>query len=561
MRKRFFLCLLLILANFTVAAAGLFSAGVIRLARPVAVPAAAPSGPRVVLLPLDSRPPCTQFVEQLAGLADIRLTLPPPALLDNYRTPADRAGLRAWLREAVRGADAAIVSTDMLVHGGLLASRLNTGTAADADEVLALLADLKAENPRLKLYVFSIIPRLLIADGSADYRYQKAMLQYSFLKDQVLTFENPLDNARLGQLAAQIPPEVISRYVALYEANTRFNFRLLKMAESGLLAGLVIGQDDGWPFGLPNMVKTRLSHYLGQRPGLAGRVFITRGTDEVALTLLGKLVSDASGFRPRIFVRYSQAEAPTIVMPFMPHSVAQTVKEKIELAGGRQVATPEDADFVLYVHVGTARTGPVTLTTAARAVRDMVAAGRQVAVVDLTEDFLAKETLFPYLLSEGADLTKLAAYAGWNTTSNSIGTAVTQAALFTGALRRKPADPLPLYRRQLEFLTARWLDDWYYQKEVQPYVNAHLRGRGIDAYNLGDDLPAVNRWVRKLMAGRAETLYRRVLADRPLAAGNGQVYFVTGLTVDSRLPWQRTFEVKVVPTLHFAIAGARPENE
>jgi hypothetical protein len=557
MRKRFITCLLIIFSCTSVAAAYLFSAGVIRTAQPVAVTATTPARFEVVLVPLDSRPPCTQFVEQLGQLAGIHFRLPPAELLDNYKQPANRAGLRDWLKEAVRGADAAIVSTDMLIHGGLLASRVGSGLPADADEVLGLLAEIKAKNPQLKLYVFNIIPRLLIADSSPDYRYQKKMLQYSILKDEVLTFENPLDNAKFARLAGDIPPAVAERRVALYEANTQLDFRLVSMVESGVLTGLVIGQDDGWPFGLPNMVKTRLSHYVGQRPELAGRVFITRGTDEVALSVLGKLVSDTTGYRPRVFVRYSHPEAPAVVMPFMPHSVAQTVKEKIAMAGGRQVASPEEADFILFVHIGTANTGPVTLTLAARSVKELMAAGHQVAVVDLTEHFFAKETIFPYLVREGAELTKLAAYAGWNTTSNSIGTAVTQAALYTGALRSRPSDPLPLYRQQLAFLTARWLDDWYYQKDIQPKVNTRLKERRLDAYNLGDRLPQVNEWVQALMTERADDLFRRVLSDSQFAGSDGRTYVVTGLTVASQLPWQRTFEIKVEPTLDFAVIKER----
>lgn len=223
------------------------------------------------------------------------------------------------------------------------------------------------------------------------------------------------------------------------------------------------------------------------------------------------------------------------------------------MSGGRQVATPEEADFILYVHIGTAKTGPVTLTQAARTVKGLLASGHQVAVVDLTEDFFAKETIFPYLIKEGAELTRLAAYAGWNTTSNSIGTAVTQAALFTGSLRGRPADLLPLYSDQLAFLTSRWLDDWYYQKDVQPIVNARLRARRIDSYNLGDRLPQVSEWVSRFMTERADSLFQRVLSGRQVAGGDGKVYVITGLTVESHLPWQRTFEVRLTPTLDFAV--------
>ncbi len=552
--RRFACCLAIILAAAAAAAAFNFHAGNIRTARPVTMSEASPAGPAVMLVPLDSRPPCTQFVEQLGGLAGQRVLLPPSALLDKYRTPADRAGLREWVRRTAPEADAAIVSVDMLIHGSLLASRRGSGTAADAEAALTLLAEVHRANPRLKIYAFSIIPRLLIADDS-DVRYQKKMFDYSILRDTVLTFENPLERDRLAQLAAELPPAVVDRYLGLYEANTQLNLRLVSLVEQGTLAGLVIGQDDGFPFGLPNMVKNRLNYFVSHRPALAERVFITRGTDEVALTLLGRAVADMTGFLPKVYVEYSNPAAPGTVMPFMPHSVARTVAEKLALAGGTRVDDAGQADFVLFVHIGTLRTGRDELGAYARRVKRLVADGRRVAVVDLSEQFYASETLLPYLISEDVDLTRLAAYAGWNTTSNSIGTAVTQGAILAGALAR-PAQPAPaMYKRQVEFLAGRMLDDWYYQKDVQPFINRKLRNLKIDPYNLGDNLAMVDRWIGVLLAERADELLRRALAGRTLPARDeaGREYAVIGLKLQSHLPWQRTFEVRMTPTVELAV--------
>jgi len=554
MFRRFMCCLAIIVVATLAAAAPNVHFGNIRFARPAAVPAAPPPGLTVLLVPLDSRPPCTQFVEQLGGLAGVRVVLPPAGLLDNYRTPADRAGLRDWLRRTAPTADAAIVSVDMLTHGSLLASRRNAGTAADAEATVALLAEVHRANPRLKIYAFNIIPRLLPSDDG-DVRYQQQMMEFSMLKDTVLAFENPLERDRLAQLAREIPPVVASRYQALYEAHTQLNLRLVALVEEGVLAGLVIGQDDGFPFGLPNMVKNRLNYFVSHRPNLSGRVFITRGTDEVALSLLGQAIADMTGFRPKVFVEYSHAAVPGTVMPYMPHSAARTVAEKVALAGGTQVGEAGQADFVLFVHIGTFKTGRDELAAYARRVDKLVSAGHRVAVVDLSEHFYASETLLPYLLSEGVNLTRLAAYAGWNTTSNSVGTAVTQGALFVRALAGPEGPTAALYKQQLEFLAGRMLDDWYYQKEIQPLINRKLRNLKIDPYNLGDDLAMVDRRIGRLLSERADELLRRGLAGRtlPVKDGNGREYVVAGLRLQSRLPWQRTFEVWVAPTVELAV--------
>jgi hypothetical protein len=529
----------------------------ISYATPINLPSNSQYWLNIILVPLDSRPPCTQFVEQLAQLARIKLTLPPPELLDNYNTPAQKQTLRNWLYEASKNADAAVISADMLIHGSLLASRLSSGTANDVTEVLNLLTAIHQETPQLKLYVFTIIPRLLIADSQENTRFQKNMIQYSVLEDQFYTFENPLDLNKLVKLEEQIPPEIIARYKNMYEHNTQLDLTLIDMTTQGILSGLIIGQDDGQPFGLPNINKQRIQNYVSQKPTLANKVFITRGTDEVALTMLGHIIMQATNQHPRIFVAYSDSEAPQVIMPYMPHTVAKTVQEKIELIDGLQVATPDEADFILYVHIGTKKSKNTALLPAAEQVKDLLNHGYKVALVDLAEDFYASETLLPTLLHQDADISKLIAYAGWNTTSNSIGTAVTQAAIFTKFLQNSTEmlTVLQLYKLNLEFLTARFLDDWYYQKDVQPYINSRLKEKKADPYNLASHYQQTNTLIRNIMRNKAQHLLQGSLYNRPITINTTlgtQVIVITALHIETYLPWQRTFEIWLQPQISLA---------
>jgi len=511
----------------------------------------------VVLLPLDSRPPCTQFAEQLALIAGIKLILPPPQLLDNYKVAADKYALRHWLRTNIKQADAAIVSVDMLIHGGLLASRHTAGTAQDQEETLTLLKELHLEHPSIPIYAFNIIPRLFIADGQDSARFQKPMAQYSVLKNQVDIFENPIDIQKLSELQTQIPSEIIAHYHTLYKQNSALNVRLMEMVNANILASLVIGQDDGQAFGLPNIAKQYLQTYLARFPGLQDKVFITRGTDEVALTILGNLIMGQTASQPRIYVMYSHLHAPEIVMPFMPNTVRQTVEEKICLTRGIQVHSLQDADIVLYIHIGTRNTKDKILTAAVHELNSLVKQGYKVAVVDLTEDFYASETLLSLLLKEDTDLTKLIAYAGWNTTSNSVGTAVTQAVVFTQALKdaRSPSDTVLIYKSNLEFLVARFLDDWYYQKDIQPDINRRLRVAHIDPSSLDTNYRKTDSMIHDLMQSKARHLLNQGLYNRPISIETevGQRNLViTDLQVETHLPWQRTFELRVQPILSLA---------
>ena len=93
----------------------------------------------ILLLPLDSRPVCSTMVQKLGALAGLNVILPPKACLDNYRTPSDRQKLLQWLQTNQPKYDYSIISADNLLHGGLLAARMNTATPTEEDALLKQL--------------------------------------------------------------------------------------------------------------------------------------------------------------------------------------------------------------------------------------------------------------------------------------------------------------------------------------------------------------------------------------------------------------------------------------
>ena len=511
----------------------------------------------ILLLPLDSRPPCTQFVEQLAAVAGVKIILPPAEILDNYKIPANQSVLQEWVRKNIVHADAAIISSDMLIHGGLLASRHAYGSKQDQEKAIDFLKELHKEHPQIPLHVFSIIPRLLIADTEETIQFQKVMSQYSTLKDQVAIFENPPDIEKLKELEKKLPPELVEKYQYLYTQNQDLNIRLIDLAKQKILTSLVIGQDDGQVFGWPSSIKRNIQNHLETFPSLKNKIFITRGTDEVALTMLGNLVMERTGGRPLIHVIYSHPDAAQTVMPFMPHTVQQTVSEKISMVKGIETDNPEEADFILYIHIGTRTTKDWALIKASGDLNNLLEKGYNVAVVDLTEDFYASETLLSYLLNHKTDLTKFIAYAGWNTTSNSIGTAVSQAAIFTQSLNNSVSlsAATEIYKNNLEFLIARYLDDWYYQKNIQPNINQRLLYSGTDPYNLGNAYGQTEQTIQASLAEKGSHLFTQGLLLRPIRISCNKTKYdviISDLQITSHLPWQRTFEVQIHPILSLA---------
>lgn len=503
----------------------------------------------VLLLPLDSRPACVGFVQSLGDIAGIRVLTPPEGILDHYKKAGDVKALRQWCRQNAGNADAAIISIDMLIHGGLLASRHANAAPEDIAEALGLLEELRLNHPALPVYAFHILPRLWPADNEENNKYQKEILAYSKLSDQIYTFENPRDIKKLEKISAKVPAEVLDNYRRVYQENLALNKKLVDMAAAGILEQLVIGQDDSESFGIPNLAKRQLLHYIKQKGIDENRVFVTKGADEIAMTLLGNIHGRFENARPKIYVHYADEGIPSIVMPYMASSIRTTVKEKIALVNGTAVKTPEKADFILFVYVGSDRNVGYQYVVN-QEIQSLLEANHNVALVDLSEHFAPDETILPVLMQNSARINQLIAYSGWNTASNSIGTAIAQAAIFTAERKKAafPAELFTLYRQNLKFLTNRFLEDYFYLKESIDAINKNLKKENTDVYDFKERRLWANTILKAEMIQKTLSFKNSVSFNRPVKITEGNQVTeakLTGLSAVVSYPWERTFEIKI----------------
>ena len=512
-----------------------------------------PTPPRftIALAPLDSRPPCTDYVQKLAAMADLQVSLPPKKLLDNYRQPGDTTGLRNWLAQEAARSAAAIISVDMLVHGGLLASRQGNDHHDDAVATIQLLRTIHREQPQVRLFAFNIIPRLFIADNPLTEKFKPLMSDWAILQETIRIFENPINVEKLRNLETVLPPELIERYRNLYRANRQLNSQLLELVQEGTLAGLVLGQDDSAPFGLGNLERQWLDAVISRSPLLQNKVFVTRGTDEVALSLLGQVIAGTIANKNKVYVHYTEATTADLILPYMPGPLSRTVAEKLAIGNAELSRDFSSADYILVIHAGSARSRSVDMAKSAALVKDWLANGKQVALVDLAADWRTDQTLLPSLQKNGAPLHRLIAYAGWNTASNSIGTAVTQAAMVLSGNRAGSADtPLNRDLQRIGFLAERMLDDWYYQKSFRPILNDSLQRQQINPYDLQSGRKKVNRRIELQLTGifpqLVERQWQNSLFALPTPAHG--TYAIANWRVAASLPWDRTFEIRLDTT-------------
>lgn len=547
---RFFIHLALIFVFLGTALAILFHFNLVHTATPL-VPKFSPPRLTIALIPLDSRPPCTDYVEKLAAMSEFQVVLPASEFLDNYRRAGNTEALRHWLAQEAAHSDAAIVSVDMLVHGGLLASREGNSHYTEVAATIHLLQTIHQDHPHIQLYAFNIIPRLFIADNPLTEKFKPMMSEWAILQETIRIFENPVDVSRLNTIEAKLPPELLERYRNLYRDNRQLNTQLLELVQSGILAGLVLGQDDSTPFGLGNLERQWLESVVMHKSTLQNKVFVTRGTDEVALCLLGQVVSDTVGYKNKVYVHYTEASTADLIMPYMPGPLSRTVADKLTISNAEQCWDQSIADYILVIHAGTARSQRTELSKSAILIKEWIASGKQVALVDLAEDWQSDQTLLPLLQNNKIPLHQLIAYAGWNTASNSIGTAVTQATMVLNGNRAYAADaPLRRDLQRVGFLAERLLDDWYYQKSFRPVLNTSLQRQKINPYDLQSERNNVSRKIELQLTDTFPLLVERVwqndLFHMPAPAPGA--YAIEGWQVSISLPWDRTFEIRIEAT-------------
>ena len=507
----------------------------------------------ILLVPLDSRPPCREFVVNGGKIIGRTIVTPPTEYMDYYSKAGETMEMRQWLAENAGGADAVILSVDQLLSGGLLAAREAHISHADIDALATYLRTLHSAHPNVPLHAFYILPRAIPQDGIEGWRERRALLAYARLLGRVGE-GLPVDEDEMERLRGEFPPDDLEKYLAHFAESTALASTLIDLTEEGVLTRLILGQDDGEEYSVGNLKKKELAALLAQKHIAQERAMIVHGADEIALSMLAQLSVDElrtrGGAVPRIALRYARADMADMIFPFMAVSNDVTAQEKIAMLGAALAEDGTSSDLTLLISAGDS--GADTLGTrapAAAAVKDMLTAGTPVALVDLSRHFHAEETLFPILIEKSVPVNALTAYAGWNTASNAIGTALAQAVLYHCAMQRaeNSEESARTTYANLAFLTGRIAEDEFYLKETIDRVNDTLRNAGYQ--NTADlDLTRNWRWANDLLTNDLSRRIRSYESTAPFRAPfvqNDMRLRAVRNNITAYYPWPRTFEIRM----------------
>jgi hypothetical protein len=491
---------------------------------------------RVLFVPLDDRPATRETVLDLLPLLGAVWETPPRDLLGRHRRPADLDGLFRWIEREAPGADVLIASAEVLIHGGLVASRLSV----DPLDVLWRRLDRVARLAgRVPTYLAAVNPRIPTGGSDEEPAYWGAygdrLRAYSAHLDAGEATDND-SRIRLALTAIEdVPATVIDDLLRRRRRQLVVNIELVVLAGSGRLAALLIGQDDAEPYGLTRGDLAVLRRFRDRCAG--ARAHVSAGADELCARLLARAAVDELGRPPRVAVRYTYPEARRSVPRYEPFTLEETVASHLEAAGC--VMDDESPEILLWVHNFTGVTQreaadqrgspPAPTRTVAAALAEAAGRGLICGCADVRFANGADDALVRSLFARD-DLAGLWGYAGWNTCSNTLGTVLAQVVLVLCARGRLSEVRLRQLRRR--YLARRLLDDWGYQAVVRPYLTQEvLAGVGANAAGLGAAAPAVCDAAQRRFREEVLPPVERALG----ATGFDGVAF----------PWDRLFEVEV----------------
>jgi hypothetical protein len=171
-----------------------------------------------------------------------------------------------------------------------------------------------------------------------------------------------------------------------------------------------------------------------------------------------------------------------------------------------------------------------------RAVVAEVKRGKSVAIADVA--FVnGSDLILGMQLVQHSEINRLAAYGGWNTAGNTLGTVLAQAAIY--ALVQKQGPSPTQQKAHLEFLFLRLLDDFCYQAvERSLCMLEDLPALGLfpTEERLPDDevAKAIEKRVAARLHNQTQILEKTFCAD-------GRIKSVDVSHI--HLPWRRLFEI------------------
>lgn len=486
---------------------------------------------KILYLPLDERP-CNSFAQRIMnGVKDYSFVCPEKSILGDKKNPANYVEIRKFLMNNAKDADICILSVDCLLYGGIVPSRLHNFSADVLRSRLNTIAEMKQINPQLKIYAFALIMRCpSYSSDDEEPNYYEQCGREIFLTGQV---KHKLQAGLISQqqadsLLQQYLPKC-GKFLQDFEHRRAVNLQalihLLDIAKENL-EYLIVPQDDSAPYGYTALDREVVKKEIAKRNL---EVANYPGADEVGMTLVARAVTEREGVNLKVKCIYADENAKNLIPLYEDRQLGKTVLCQLQAANCSVVEQGQDITLFLnypaanQVHAGetptesySQRNLPQFCDKIAQTVQN-----KQIAAVADGAYGNGGDIEFLKTLCNKTSLFALSAYAGWNTSSNTLGTAICQAVVVCVFGKND---------NQNRFLAERYFEDVGYCAHTRAKICRDcLPSMGLNYFDAGQK----NGEVAKLVE---QEILQFMQNNFPEVTNN--------YTIDCcQMPWKRMFEV------------------
>jgi len=499
---------------------------------------------KVLFIPLDDRPPCLQFTVKMGEIGNADVVTPPKELLGRFTTAGQSDKIIKWLKQQdLKSFDAAIISLDMLVYGGLVASRAYNIEALQALQRVEVMREIRKKAPKVRVFVQNVIMRLApTADGKNE-AYRADLAKWA----EVSVINDEKSKAETKELETKLPAEALANYKMARQRNLKVNLKAIDFVGSGIIDYLILSQDDAKPVGVHVADRVQLVTET-KRLGLTGKIALQPGADEVSMLLLARALNQYCKITPKIKAVYSSAIASNTVMPFEDKPLKETVGYHIKATGSQEVQDEKQADMLFYVFASRRDSGRAT--SFAAEIEAKIRQGKRIIVADIDPvgNVQGGDSAFTNELGRRELFADLNSYASWNTAANTIGTTLPQGVIFNIAeakLLNNKAIANRIWTAQNWFTFHRVLDDYYFHGLERSRINKHFGQQGLSSKILDDKAnEQVENYATELLS---KSFYElgKIYSQKLPNSRQLNVQCQQPSNMSFKLPWNRTFEAEI----------------
>ena len=496
---------------------------------------------KIVVLPLDERPCNYNYLQALPLPSEVNLVLPSKSYLSNKKEICDLDRLAKWLIDETMDADYLVLSFDTLLYGGIVPSRNHHFSLDGIFKRSNVISKIKELNPKIKIFANELImrcPSYNSSDEEPDYFETNGynIFHLGQLIDKKQLNEITLNEEKeLKSLKEKLDKNILDDFLNRRKKNLEGILNNLRYVKDGLIDFFVIPQDDCSEYGFTSMDTRKIKEFIEEN-NLTENIVMYPGADEIGLTLVSRVLNDYFKYEPKIFVFFGSNLGRNAIPMFEDRPVNETIKYHIYAIKGIYVSSISEADICLGINNGSEfidikdkRVSIVyeknrNLYSFIDTIKYIINLKKNVGIADIAFCNEGDKELIKHLDNKNL-LFKISAYAGWNTSSNTIGTTLANLISYFYSKDDIKKD---------KSLLNRYIEDYIYMGVVRNLIIFEINknnDKGITKFNLGSK--------RKYY----EELGKKLILNETKKFSNTLFSYIKDLKIS--FIWNRTFEIEL----------------